>query len=218
MFPQKKLESWEQSQKVELDFWVNSWPYRNLPREEIISEVRSKDAHWFLQHMGFPVKTPNKIYDGFEGKVLEVGCGPIGFFENIEGITVKAIDPLMKLFADNLSFSQYGKYNNCDYSDDALESIKETFDFVVCSNVIDHTDNWAEFSSNLTKKITPNTGELLIYTHCRYEPSPGHTQVFSPNNLLTLFLKNNMFIRYWKVLPDKEAHADWHLIGRMTTY
>lgn len=47
---------------------------------------------WFLGKMGFTYGSSHYRYEGFEGKVLEVGSGPIGFFEKVEGVTVTAQD------------------------------------------------------------------------------------------------------------------------------
>lgn len=63
---------------------------------------------WFLGKMGFTYGSSHYRYEGFEGKVLEVGSGPIGFFEKVEGVTVTAQDSLMGLYAENLPFSILG--------------------------------------------------------------------------------------------------------------
>ncbi|HGJ8019535.1 TPA: hypothetical protein ACJX2O_005299, partial [Pseudomonas aeruginosa] len=93
-------EQWIHSQEYELSFWKDKWPYRHLSVEEL-QEARHKDAMWFLGKMGFTYGSSHYRYEGFEGKVLEVGSGPIGFFEKVEGVTVTAQDSLMGLYAEN---------------------------------------------------------------------------------------------------------------------
>lgn len=67
-----------------------------LPRNELIA-LRARDAEWFLGSMNF-TKTATGVYKGFRGRVLEVGCGPIGFFEAVFDVQVTAIDPLMRAY------------------------------------------------------------------------------------------------------------------------
>ncbi|MGU4087186.1 hypothetical protein ACVZD1_27150, partial [Pseudomonas aeruginosa] len=57
---------------------------------------------WFLGKMGFTNGSSHYRYEGFEGKVLEVGSGPIGFFEKVEGVTGCSGQPIPD---SGLSFS-----------------------------------------------------------------------------------------------------------------
>ncbi len=209
-------ETWEESQQYELNFWINEWSYRHLSRPELV-DIRYEDAKWFLN--SFLIEEVNPyVFQGFEGTVLEVGCGPIGFFEKVKNITIKAIDPLMNLYSKNLPFSIIGKKNNCEYSEENIENIQDKYDFVVCSNVLDHTGDWEFFLFHLIKAIKPNTGQLLLYTHCRYAPSSGHTQVFDPADLVSFLLKLGVSdIKFMKIQPDISEHANYECYIRCST-
>lgn len=207
-FKPRQVESWGESQQYELDFWVNHWPYRHLDRTRIVEEIRRKDAEWFLGSMLFEV-AEDRGYRGFRGTVLEVGCGPIGFFEAVPGVSVRGIDTLMHEYSTRIPFAKYGKVTNYDYSEVPLQKITEKFDFVVCSNVLDHTGDWKAFLKDCLGPLKPGTGELLLYTHCRTTPSPGHTQVFDPGEIVRWLIELGVRqIRHLQVRPDMSAHAD----------
>jgi SAM-dependent methyltransferase len=208
------VEKWEDSQSYELSFWRNTWPFRHIPREELVAQVRNQDAHWFLRSFQFSPETSHR-FSGFSGKVLEVGCGPIGFFESIEGVQVLGIDTLMALYAEHLPFSRLGPVGNYVYSPQRVEDVQEQFDFVVCSNVLDHTSDWRSFLNACLRRVKPGGGQLLLYTHCRNAPSPGHTQVFGPQDLIGHLLKNGVrSISQARVRPDVSAHADFECYVR----
>lgn len=175
-------EQWIHSQEYELSFWKDKWPYRHLSVEEL-QEARHKDAMWFLGKMGFTYGSSHYRYEGFEGKVLEVGSGPIGFFEKVEGVTVTAQDSLMRLYAENLPFSILGERGSSCYIRDGVADIESAFDFVVCSNVLDHTADWIQFLVDCVGRLRTG-GELLLVTDSRGVPAIGHTQIFSHDQLV----------------------------------
>lgn len=171
---------WNDSQRYELDFWKNHWPYRHLPMSEM-QELRHRDATWLLTSLGFQ-KQGERGFAGFAGSVLEVGCGPIGFFELVEGVRVTANDSLMRAYASEIPYSTLGTRGSSTYVESGVEAITEKFRFVVCSNVLDHTADWLEFLELLASRVDAG-GELLLMTDTRDRPASGHTQVFSPAQL-----------------------------------
>lgn len=181
--PTANPEGWVDSQSFELRFWRDNWPYRHLPIEEL-QAMRHGDAVWFLGHMGFKQIGPRR-FAGFEGEVLEVGSGPIGFFELIEGAQVTSQDTLMGAYARHIPFSTLGQRGASMYMDVAVPDFTRTFDYVVCSNVLDHTADWIQFLVDCRKRVRPG-GELLLVTDSRGAPQEGHTQVFSPVQLRTV--------------------------------
>lgn len=204
--------TWEDSQAYELSFWKNEWPYRHLPRNELVA-LRARDAGWFLGSMNF-TKTATDVYEGFRGRVLEVGCGPIGFFEAVRDVQVTAIDPLMRAYSEQLPYARFGAIGNCTYSNDRIEGVQGLFDYVVCSNVLDHTGDWRRFLTACMQRVSA-AGNLLLYTHCRNAPSLGHTQVFGPANVLSHLLDCGVkTISSIKVKPDSSGHADFECYVR----
>ncbi|MNF48645.1 Ubiquinone biosynthesis O-methyltransferase [compost metagenome] len=189
-------EQWEKSQEYELSFWKEQWPYRHLSVAEL-QQARHKDAMWFLGKMGFLKGGSDYRYEGFDGTVLEVGCGPIGFFEMVGDVSVTAQDSLMRLYAENLPFSMIGKRGSVTYIKEDLADVGELFDFVVCSNVLDHTADWIQFLMFCSKRVKKD-GELLLVTDSRGIPAIGHTQIFSHSQL----------VRVLELLGAKEFRVD----------
>lgn len=168
---------WTDSQEYELRYWRDEWPYRHMPIADL-QRLRHEDAAWFLGEMGFA-----RPFSDFTGDVLEVGCGPIGFFELMNGVRVVAQDSLMAAYARALTFSKLGARGAAIYLARDIDQIDGTFDFVVCSNVLDHTADWIEFLQHCRNRLNPG-GQLLLFTDSRGAPAPGHTQIFSPQQLV----------------------------------
>ena len=208
------METWAESQKYELRFWKNEWAYRDLPREKLVGDIRLEDAKWFLRSMKFD-QVGTSSFKSFEGRVLEIGCGPIGFFEGIENVAVKGIDSLMRDYSAALPFSILGKTGNYEDSAELVEDIEEEYDFAVCSNVLDHTGAWQPFLEACLDTLVPGTGRLLLFTHIRSVPAPGHTQVFSPSEVLNVLAgKGVQVIEHLSVHPDPHGHAESELYLR----
>ena len=89
----------------------------------------------------------------------------------------------MAAYATHIPFSTIGTRGSTTYIDQAVEDIRDTFDFVVCSNVLDHTGDWIDFLAHCCNRVGAG-GELLLFTNSRGAPTPGHTQIFSPPQLL----------------------------------
>lgn len=178
-------DGWAAAQEFELRYWRESWPYRHLPLTDLQAH-RHEVACWFLNEMGFTAVPGSNTFSDFQGSVLEVGCGPLGFFELVEGVEVVAQDSLMSAYADHLPFSTLGKRGSVTYSDEPVDQIAGLFDFVVCSNVLDHTADWIQFLKEICHRVKPDGGELLLFTDSRGVPCEGHTQIFSPSQLISV--------------------------------
>lgn len=169
-----------ETQYYELLFWKEKWPYRDWAIPEL-QKLRHADAAWLLSNLGFRQRDELSFH-GFEGDVLEVGCGPIGFFELMRGVEVTAIDSLMGAYAAEIRYSTLGKRGSATYAAKRLDEVAETYKFVVCSNVLDYSDDWMEFLEMLVRRLRPD-GELLLSTDTRTRPSIGHSQVFTAAQL-----------------------------------
>ena len=206
-------EVWHESQNYELTFWKTRWPYRDWPLPEL-QKLRLEDAAWLLKNLGFNRASPQK-WDGFAGTVLEVGCGPLGFFELTEGVDVTANDSLMAAYAREIPFSTLGRRGSANYITQGVQDITETYDFVVCSNVLDHTADWMEFLELLVNRVKPAGGQLLLVTDTRGNPIPGHTQVFSPGQLMRALKWMNLDILYHRTDDKSQAgHCDHQVFVR----
>jgi SAM-dependent methyltransferase len=167
-------------QRYELLFWKERWPYRDWSIAEL-QKLRHADASWFLTNLGFG-RRDEASFEGFEGDVLEVSCGPIGFFELMRGVEVTAADPLLGVYAAEIPYAQLGRRGSTTYVSGALGDVPGEFDFVVCRNTMDATDDWMEFLEQMVEMLRPN-GELLLLTDTRTRPTVGHPQVFTASQL-----------------------------------
>ena len=174
-------DSWDGSQKFELEYWKNHWPHRHESLKTL-QKSRHGVGVWFLESMGFE-RAGDGSFPGFRGRALEVGCGPIGFFELFEGVQVDAVDSLMAAYAAEIPYATWGTRGAATYSSMSLFDVEEPYDFVICSNVLDHTADWMEFLEGLHHAAKPDGGEVLIFTDVRGVPAVGHTQVFTPDQV-----------------------------------
>jgi 2-polyprenyl-3-methyl-5-hydroxy-6-metoxy-1,4-benzoquinol methylase len=178
-----------------------------------MQELRHGDGTWLLKNLNMPPNGPHS-FEGFTGSVLEVGCGPIGFFELTEGVEVLAIDSLMAAYAREIPYSTLGRRGSSTYAATLLQDITDKFRFVVCSNVLDHTADWMEFLELLANRVEPN-GQLLLMSDTRGYPAAGHTQVFTPSQcqraLRWLGLTKSYYFRFESFA---NAHADHRVFAR----
>lgn len=179
------LESWAAAQTRELDYWKAAWPLRELPLPAM-QERRFADAAWLLGALGFGVPR-GRSFEGFTGRVLEVGSGPIGFFDLVEGITCDAIDTLMAAYAWELPYAALEARGATVYLDRPIEACEPTYDFVVCSNVLAHSLGWRPFLGACAAALRPG-GRLLLYTTCPAALADGG-RPFTPGEVVDAVLQ-----------------------------
>lgn len=152
-------ERWEESQKFEIEGWSRHWSDhvddRSMEHDNIFDEYRCLDKNL--------------------GDVVELGCGPFtqirhlindrGF--NINRLTL--VDPLI---------SSYAKLSNCSYKNGRLCEINvelvnskaedfltftrlESYDTVVCINVLEHVQDVKKIFENINKILVPG-GTLIL--------------------------------------------------------
>ena len=126
-----------EKQKVELAFWKGE--IERLGKEGFL-KVRKAD--WTEKTKHFQPALDKEIGDG-----LDLGCGLMTIFEYAPRLNqhITATDPLLPEYYSLLDLKDslkmmYAKISE-DSDDDKLKSLSESFDFVFCCNVIDHTPN-----------------------------------------------------------------------------
>lgn len=154
------LDAWAADQLAQLEYFKHAWPLRECRRAEI-SACRLADAAWLLEGCGMPA-FEGRACPGFTGRVLEVGSGPVGFFDLVEGITCDAIDPLMAAYAWELPFAGLGPVGATAYWDRPIAAMRGPYDWVVCSNVLPHAADWRTLVTELG--VATGTGRLLLAT------------------------------------------------------
>lgn len=204
---------WERSQEFEFNFWVNQWTTTHAQRdgqqlsiEEIIS-ARQKAGIWLLQNFHIPI-SDDLTSEIFAGTVLEVGCGPIGFFEQFSAVKVLGIDPLMGQFAAHLYYSVLGARNNYLYDETHIKDLRDNeFDWIVCSNVLDHTENY-KFMLREMMRVADKRGVILLVTDCRNKGELGHAQAFSAGQILDYVVRHGFFVEFCKIVHPLHAGED----------
>lgn len=197
--------SWADSQAFELDYWKNHWPFRDKSVPEL-QQHRHRVGEWLLENTGFAKDAAGR-FPAFKGRVLEVGCGPIGFFELFQDVQVDAIDSLMAAYAREIPYATLGRRGASTYAATDLAKTGGNYDFVVCSNVLDHTADWMAFLQDLVAAARGGGGELLLYTDFRGAPAVGHTQVYTPDQVRRALTWQGLTVTEYKLLPGND-HCD----------
>ena len=120
-------------------------------------------------------------------------------------------DSLMRAYAENLNFSMLGARGSTTYVNDGIKEIKQKFDFVVCSNVLDHTADWIAFLEACVNRLVSG-GQLLLFTDSRGVPAPGHTQIFTFSQLKTvirLLGAKSMPVARSLEMPAEDKHCEF---------
>ena len=171
------LPAFEEAQLRELGFWrwVAIAGYGNIPAEMFPFHQRYTMLSTYLR-TGWPVSR-----FGF-GSIFELGSGPLGMTEYLPAAKKVAFDPLNEQYST--LFSNW-RTNNVEYMSQKQELIEDQteFDFAICHNVIDHTDDPAWWYNTLFSKLKIG-GEFLFQVnlsdkelpqaedHRRMHPSP----------------------------------------------
>ncbi|MDP2902555.1 MAG: class I SAM-dependent methyltransferase [Methylovulum sp.] len=100
-------------------------------------------------------------------KVLEIGCGEGGFFQNLDNhCEIWGIEPDKKSI-ERASSSYYKTFN--DFFDNVEKEIPDSyFDLVICNDVIEHMEDHNEFFYNIKQKMAPNAYLVGSIPNVRY--------------------------------------------------
>ncbi len=171
------LSAWQEAQARELAFW----------RWVAFRGYDGKDPVMFPLHQEHLMvstfyRTGWRMAEFRDGAILELGCGPLGMIEYLPGARRVAFDPL------NDKYSRlFGNFRSraIEYVSDRRQLLGDqtSFDLALCHNVLDHTDDPAEWFNDLFSKLA--TGGRFIFQvnlskpdmpqaaeHRRMHPSP----------------------------------------------
>ncbi len=135
------------------------------------------------------------------GKVLDIGCGeqPLKLFFNEKGFSYKSLD-----YKQNI----YGTVDYINKIDGAL-NILESFDILICTEVMEHVLDWQTAFKNFSKLLNHN-GLLLITCPMFY---PLHEEPFDywrpTPYAIKMFSENNGF----NIVKEKKLGECFDLIG-----
>jgi len=139
-------DRWRKAQEYELRFW------------------QSHARH--LRERGRPVPRDLDyvLAAGLEGKrVLDVGCGPIGTVFHAPGAVRVGLDPLVGEYVTSLGFSACGVDLVAGIGEN-LPFVDETFDVVICGNVLDHVNQPGPALAEIHRVLQPD-GRVMIAVH-----------------------------------------------------
>lgn len=132
--------------------------------------------------------------------LVDVGCGA---GELIQTIIQKSKNKLKITGFDISSIiikNNKKKFNNIDFSTmnlDKIQKPKKKFDLVICSEVIEHVNNWKVGIINLSN-LTNKNGYLIITTQngkiYKHHKILGHLKHFQKKELEKELIKNNFRI------------------------
>src|SRR5262245_30282741 len=173
----KKIQPFDEAQIRELAFW--RWvAYKGYAGQD----PRAFPFHQEHLMVSTFYRTGWCMHDFLDGRILELGCGPLGMIEYLPAKERVAFDPLNMKF--NKLFSKLRSKTVAYLSERAeLTSRASNFDLAICHNVIDHTEDpafWFNtlfaklahrghfiFQVNLSTRSHPQTAE-----HRKMHPSP----------------------------------------------
>lgn len=151
----EKSLKWRLAQNVELKWWQ-----RYLQPKDQTTYRTWKRQYWadLLKVVGNVVKLP----DGCA--VLDAGCGPAGIYMALPHCRVKAIDPLLSAYQQNLALHfNPADYPYVDFQTMPLEQLTDTqrYEVVFCLNVINHVSDIKLCIQKLYDALVPN-GYLVL--------------------------------------------------------
>lgn len=139
--------------------------------------------------------TPTKIKS-----ILDIGCGEQPFKQLLDkNINYKSLD-----------FSQ-NTQNNVDYIYSLLHDIdiKEKFDFLMCTEVLEHIPNWDSAFTNFSKLINTN-GKILITCPFLYPLHEEPYDFWRPTGYSIEFYANKY---NFSVIEKQKAGDFWSVLG-----
>jgi len=164
-------------QSAELNFWREL--YTQIGQERFL-EMRRADLHEFF------ARFPSLSFE--QGHGLEIGCGLVSPFEfsreqqNALRINLRiiSIDPLAADY--KCLFPELLPYFHSTFTgdgEDMQEFRDNSFSYVACINVIDHTPNPEKMIAEISRVLIPG-GRLYFEVNCDEFGSPAHYKQWTP--------------------------------------
>lgn len=158
-------------QQQEVSFWKNE-----AVKGEAFIEQRKADYQDHLAHL--PGLKEAK------GSILEVGSGLLSVFE-FSNKNVTSVDPLVDEYNKILALPD-SKIDYKRIDDEVLPFEDESFNHVVCVNVIDHTPNHEKLAEEMVRVLKPK-GKLFFEVNFDSNLSPAHYRIFNYPYTMSLF-------------------------------
>lgn len=154
---------WRVAQTYERFYWTN--------RADQISEGRTGGLEWyewrarrFLDMYGELL--PGGI--GGDASILEIGCGPVGFFGFLPGSLHVGIDPLERFFSESEPLTEHrpGRASYVTSVGERLPFAGGVFDLVIVDNCIDHVRSVSDVMREIAR-VLAFEGVVYFRVNCR---------------------------------------------------
>lgn len=185
---------------IETSDYTNSFglQWRNFSKTQLDSYTKTQiSKNRMLRMFG-------SLYKDLPGKtVLEVGCGSGRFTELLleREVWLTAFDPSIAVFENFKNNGSKPKLRLIRSTIETLPFLKESYDFVFCPGVIQHTPNPKNSIKLLYNQLKP--GGWLVLDQYRYNLSSLLKttglirKLIEPFNAETKFKLTNSFVSFW---------------------
>ena len=171
--------------------------------------ARNNFTYWYiLQTLHQPLLKRLKTFT-----VLDVGCGvgTLGLYVAQLCKSVVGIDISERAIGIAKQAKQFTNSNNLTFKQTLLKQFENTFDLILCTEVIEHVPNPQQFVELLVKNLQPK-GWLLLSTpnrdnwltrigyYRKFDQEVGHLRRYSVLEITRLLEQNGFKVKYKKTV------------------
>lgn len=147
---------------------------------------------------------------------LDLGCGHISVYHDSEFTHITAIDPLLQQYDEIYKPESSNVIYNYEYKDDGiLPFADESFKFITCMNVIDHTLFHKELLNECYRVLKPDGIFFLFVNFCDYLWLPEHVKLW---NMSAVEQEFDRFKLLWNMTSRNEYYPSYHFWGHYAKY
>lgn len=175
------VESVEESTRILANKSKHFSKYQDITNAFILLNMKRKHYREHLQ------------INNLQGKVLEVGCGPIPGTLQFASCDRYGIDPLINDYIKiGWPLYEYAMTFVNGYAED-MPFPDNYFDAVISVNSLDHVDNFGKTAQEIQRVLKPN-GKLYLEIES-HKPRPCEPQRIDAGTVLTSFNKCTMVLK-----------------------
>jgi len=188
-------------EEAELQFWID---WFNSYDEAGYRESRMNCYNRVLSYLPELKDEP--------GLGLDLGCGLVSMFENT-GLNMVAIDPLLEEYQKvYLPPESSVRYVTGHRDDGIIQFPDDSFDFIACINVIDHTEHWRSLLREIRRVLKPGGRLYFMVNFDPFLTPPHHVMIWNYDTV-----RNEMpFFMLKGVIDWVECYSKYQFWGRFS--